>query len=198
MKRLLPLLGLIALFVHYTPAQCGEHCGTERWAVKTLSDSTVSNVNFTPKKKSVHWLVNATPPTGPKPESRRINGLEWVNYLVKAVLIGYKKENEDHDLHVVIADLRTGETMIVEFPDSACSGVCSSEHLSEIQQARLDFLNSAAVQERGAPTTTFKRLNKRVIVEVTGVGFWDFKHGQIGLAKNAIELHPVIFYKELP
>jgi hypothetical protein len=26
------------------------------------------------------------------------------------------------------------------------------------------------------------------------VGFWDFNHGQTGVATNAIELHPVTFF----
>jgi hypothetical protein len=30
------------------------------------------------------------------------------------------------------------------------------------------------------------------LVEVTGVGFFDFEHGQNGVAPNAIELHPVL------
>ena len=27
---------------------------------------------------------------------------------------------------------------------------------------------------------------------VVGVQFWDFKHGQTGVAPNAIELHPIL------
>jgi hypothetical protein len=27
---------------------------------------------------------------------------------------------------------------------------------------------------------------------VVGVAFWDFKHGQTGVAPNAIELHPIL------
>ncbi len=29
---------------------------------------------------------------------------------------------------------------------------------------------------------------------VTGVAFWDFRHGQTGVAPNAIELHPVLAF----
>jgi hypothetical protein len=31
-----------------------------------------------------------------------------------------------------------------------------------------------------------------VPVTVTGVGFFDYQHGQDGVAPNAIELHPVL------
>jgi len=30
---------------------------------------------------------------------------------------------------------------------------------------------------------------------VTGVAFFDFKHGQTGVAPNAIELHPVLAFR---
>src|SRR5438874_8825121 len=40
------------------------------------------------------------------------------------------------------------------------------------------------------PTRFWHRVHVRVYV--TGVGFFDFKHGQSGVAPNAIELHPVL------
>jgi len=87
--------------------------------------------------------------------------------------------------------------MIVEFKDPSCSGVCSSPRLAEMEEGREEFLNSPAVIERGKPTSTYKKLKKRVLVELIGIGFWDFIHGQIGVAKNGLELHPVISFKEL-
>jgi hypothetical protein len=40
------------------------------------------------------------------------------------------------------------------------------------------------------PTGTF--VNLKGMVTMTGVGFWDIKHRQTGVAPNAIELHPVL------
>jgi hypothetical protein len=40
------------------------------------------------------------------------------------------------------------------------------------------------------PTAFWQR--PRIRVHVVGVGFWDYKHGQSGVAPNAIELHPVL------
>jgi len=37
----------------------------------------------------------------------------------------------------------------------------------------------------------------RPLVWITGVGFFDYLHGQRGVAPNGIELHPV-FYVEFP
>jgi hypothetical protein len=31
-----------------------------------------------------------------------------------------------------------------------------------------------------------------ILLRVTGVGFFDYDHGQIGAAPNVIELHPVL------
>jgi hypothetical protein len=195
MKKLFLLAMFFGFLQTNIAAQCGVKCGVERWAIKTLSDTTVTNVVFKPKRKTVHWLVNAEPPAS-TPNTKRVPGLEWINFRVKAVLVGYKLE-DDHDFHVVIRDLQTNETMIVEFPSSDCKGVCSSQYVADIVKARNDFLNSAAVQEKGAPSTSYKKLTKRVIVEVIGIGFWDRLHGQTGVAKNGLELHPVIWYREV-
>lgn len=164
--------------------------------MKTLSDATVTNINFTPRRKTVHWLVNQAPPTT-KPKTTRVNGLEWINFRVKAVLVGYKLSADDNDYHVVLKDLVTAETMIVEFKDPACSSVCSSRYLEDMRDARESFRTSPAVTKKGKVTSKFKRPEGRVIVEVIGVGFWDHIHGQTGVAKNGIELHPVIWFRQI-
>jgi plastocyanin len=41
-----------------------------------------------------------------------------------------------------------------------------------------------------APSETFASLNGTATIR--GVGFFDFKHGQRGVAPNGIELHPVL------
>lgn len=92
-----------------------------------------------------------------------------INFRVKAILVGYKKSPDDNDFHVVIKDLQTSDTMIVEFKDPICSGVCDSPFVTDMQKGRDDFLNSAPVQEKGKPTDKFKKLDKRVIVELIGV-----------------------------
>ena len=46
-------------------------------------------------------------------------------------------------------------------------------------QKLMDYLNSA-------------RSVARPLVRITGVGFFDYLHGQRGVAPNGIELHPVL------
>jgi hypothetical protein len=72
--------------------------------------------------------------------------------------------------------------MIGELPDPTCVGA-SSPLRSSIRKSRGEF------DARYAATGSFKTAN----VPVTGVGFFDFNHGQTGVAApNAIELHAVL------
>src|SRR6185312_400080 len=67
--------------------------------------------------------------------------------------------------------------------DPGCVG-SSSPFLSGIRNARSQFDAKFTV------TTSFKTTN--MAVTVTGVGFFDFLHGQTGVAPNGIELHAVL------
>lgn len=167
-------------------APCGPHCGTERWSVKTLSDSDAGKVDVTNRiQQTVHDLV-LLPAPSQLPIDSRIAPTETTTFGVQARLVGFKKET-DRDFHIVIADSQTNETMIVEIPDPQCDGVCSSQAKGLISQAHQTF-----VHQCGIPTLQFKKLTSPLLIRVTGIGFFDFKHGQTGVAKNAIELHPVL------
>ncbi|MDQ1647584.1 MAG: hypothetical protein QOJ50_3768 [Cryptosporangiaceae bacterium] len=102
-------------------------------------------------------------------------------YQLHATLTQYKLE-ADSDYHLVLADA-AGRTMISEIPDPACVGP-GSPLASSITKARSEF------DARYTPTTSFKTAN--VPVTVTGVGYFDFLHGQTGVAPNGIELHSVL------
>jgi hypothetical protein len=76
-----------------------------------------------------------------------------------------------------------GNTMILEIPLPACVGV-GSPFAGGVALARSEFNSHLTA------TTSFKTAN--IPVRVTGVGFFDFLHGQTGVAPNGIELHPVL------
>jgi hypothetical protein len=80
--------------------------------------------------------------------------------------------------------------MIVEFPDTSCNGANSSPKKSQMGSARW-ALTKACSQAPG-PSSDFADL--KGTATVTGVGFYDVKHGtpQTGVAPNNIELHPVL------
>jgi len=103
-----------------------------------------------------------------------------VNTKAIAKLLRVKQE-ADSDYHLVLSDTG-GRTMIAEIPSPSCIG--SSPFLPSIRYVRSKF--SAAYH----PSESWRRLN--VTVHVTGVGFFDFIHGQSGVAPNGIELHPAV------
>ncbi|MFZ0212423.1 MAG: hypothetical protein WBE20_15100 [Candidatus Acidiferrales bacterium] len=165
---------------------CGIHCGTERWAVKTLSDPDSATVNFSPRPTTVAWLT-AQPAPQILPEDSRVAPLEFQAFTVRGRLVGVKEE-DDRDFHILLADVDDpSSTMIAEIPSDECSGACSSRYATSFEDARRQ------IESRfGMPTDRFIDVRDDVIVDVTGIAFFDFFHRQRGVAPNAIELHPVL------
>ncbi len=162
----------------------GQTCGVERWAVKTLSDSRVGRVNFRPRRTTVNAL-RAKPAPGVGTDTPRIRGVETTTYKLRARLIEFAAE-DDRDIHLVIsAPGDPSKTMIVEFPDPTCPGARSSPKRKKMGQAR-----AAMTRACGRASSSFHDLAG--FATIRGVGFFDLKHGQNGVAPNAIELHPVL------
>jgi hypothetical protein len=175
------------LTVHTGPAHAASHadrvtaCGVERWRVKVGLDPDARLVkqNVVVPTTIVH-LRSLRPPVT-LPRLRRVRPVETTVWAVDGVLLRYKVE-EDSDVHVVLADTG-GRTMIVELAAPQCVG-SSSPFLPAIRAVRRAFV------ARFHPTAYWQR--PRIRVHVVGVGFFDYKHGQSGVAPNAIELHPVV------
>jgi len=199
----LALLALVTAFLLYRQYQqgqrpafgphiqnnitCGVHCGTERWLVKTLSDADVAGINFSPRPATVTWLTSQPAPS-PLPADSRLAPLELQAFTVRAQLVAIKEES-DRDFHLILADpANPSTTMLAEIPSSECSGACSSQYASSFESAR------TALESRFGmpPTTAFQNVPGTIIVDVTGIAFFDFFHSQRGVAPNAIELHPVL------
>lgn len=174
-------------------AACGTHCGTERWAIKTLTDAqSATAINATPQQSSVSALV-ALPAPSKLPQTTRIAPTETQQFTVQALLIAWKEESAptgDRDFHLVLADPADhGKTMIAEVPSPTCASACASARVAAFGAARQVLTNELGP----APaTTSVTLLNPPRKVELTGVGFFDFDHKQDGLAPNCIELHPVL------
>jgi hypothetical protein len=164
-----------------TPNASSGNCGVERWSVKTGTDADVSLVNLNnPVTQTISYLDSLTAPST-LPANNRIQPTETTLFVVDATLVEYKLET-DSDYHLVLKDAQ-GNTMIAEIPDPACVG-SGSPFAAGIQNARSEF------DGRYTVTTSFQTAN--IPVEVRGVGFFDFNHGQTGVAPNAIELHAVL------
>ncbi len=160
-------------------------CGQERWPVKTMSDSMASQVDLTPIDTTVSDLTSLRAPKA-LPQNGRVVPTELNTYRLTARLVEAKLE-ADNDVHLVIADPKnTNDTMIVEIPSPACPAVSKSRVQQQISTVRQEFVGRFGTP----PTTHFEHISGTA--RITGIGFFDFQHGQTGVAPNAIELHPVI------
>jgi hypothetical protein len=156
-------------------------CGVERWSVKTGTDPDVGKINLQSTTPTTIATMVAIPAPANLPANNRVSPVETTVYQIHATLSEYKLE-ADSDYHLILVD-GSGHTMIAEIPDPACVG-SSSPLKTSIQKARAEF------DAKYSPTGSFQTAN--VPVTVTGVGFFDYLHGQTGVAPNGIELHAVL------
>lgn len=200
------LAGIVAFLSTSTEGATSAECGKERWAVKTLTDTTTNPgaadvdvahpVTFTVEKlrrlNDKGKVSNGNPPKDLKKSTPRIAPVETTVYKVPALLMSMKRE-DDKDIHLVIADPKIGGSMIVEFPDASCTIGASEARRTEMQTA----LQALATACDGVPgLTSTKVVTLRGKATFSGVGFFDLIHGQGGVATNGIELHPVVGFTE--
>jgi uncharacterized membrane protein len=178
LRRSCLLLVVILLVV---PSALFAQCGVERWSVKTGTDADVSKVNLNAPTNTTITAMRAFTAPNPIPPNNRITGPETTLWVINATLTLFKLES-DSDYHLVIQDA-SGNTMITEIPSPTCVG-SGSPFLAGITNARSEF------DAKFTATTSFQTAN--IPVKVTGVGMFDFLHGQTGVAPNGIELHAVL------
>jgi hypothetical protein len=149
-------------------------CGYDRWPVKILSDKDRQNVNFTPVETTIARFATIPIHEIPYPRDRRIAPEELKVYKLRGTLIEVRPE-KDSDLHLILADLGKPDVrMIVEIPAPGCAEGTGREE----------------AYRRARETLTGIPIGS--VIEVVGVGFFDFLHDTKGGAKNGIELHPVL------
>jgi hypothetical protein len=145
-------------------------CGVERWTVKTLQDRPKL---LPARKTTIHFLITRPAPSH-LPDTRL--PFEHHVYTVIAAVVFIRPE-ADSDLHVVLQ--QGGNHMIAEAPSPSCD-----RHATPVRRRQMRIARSHV------------RLCARA--RVTGVAFFDFDHGQTGVAPNAIELHPILSFACLP
>ena len=84
------------------------------------------------------------------------------------------RPEDDSDLHVVLQ--QGGNHMISEAPSPSCDRHATPVRRRQMRAAR-------------------NRVRLCARARVTGVAFFDFDHGQTGVAPNAIELHPILGFR---
>jgi hypothetical protein len=155
-----------ALGAASSPAGSNEACGVERWTVKTLQDRP----RLLPARKTTIRFLSTRPAPSHLPDTRL--PFEHHVYTVTAAVVLDRPE-DDSDLHVVLQ--HGGDHMIAEAPSPSCDSHATARRRRQMRVAR-----------------SHVRLCARA--RVTGVAFFDFDHGQTGVAPNALELHPILHF----
>jgi hypothetical protein len=141
--------------------------------VKTGADPDWLAVDTIPIPITVLELTRVPRPAGDFPSARRVRPIEVQTFLLRARLARVIAE-DDRDIHLVLRDLEDdNSTVVAEIPDSACTA-------NAPLGAKFVGVRSAL---RGVP--------RDGLIEIVGVGFFDFLHGQSGMSANGIEIHPV-------
>jgi hypothetical protein len=156
-------------------------CGVERWSIKVGNDSQAPSINLGSYVSSTIYNFHQSTRPASLPSNSRVSPRETTQYQLSGTLKKYKRES-DSDYHLVIQD-GAGRTMIIELPNINCVGG-GSPFRTGISNARAQF------DAKLTATSTMK--NVTAPVTIRGIGFWDFLHGQTGVAPNGIEVHPVL------
>ena len=168
--------------------QTGDNCGTYRWSVKTLTDSDGDSVFKS--EAIITTIENLINENRNAPNHERDNSFRYDDekrkVKIEATIIQIKLE-KDNDFHIV---LKSGSnTMVGEVPDGDCGTFMNHPELKKY----FNDLRTKIVDAIGfTPTSSFKKVNKNVIVE--GIPFWDemeAAHKPKGSTTNQHELHPI-------
>jgi hypothetical protein len=157
-------------------------CGVERWPVKTLTDPAARTVNLVARPATVAGMNALPAPKLPSNNTTRLPS-ERQAYRITATLVKYKLE-ADQDVHIVLAG--GGKTMIAEMPSVNCDAGARARYAMLVARRRLETRYGRASDRW---TYVYQRAT------ATGMRFFDFNHGQSGIADNAVELHPVFGFK---
>jgi hypothetical protein len=144
-------------------------------------------VNYHPVNSSVGFLRALDAPqivssdTPRYPDSPEVRTYKIKVDLIKAIV------EDDRDIHLVVsAPGHQFRTMITELPDTGCKGAAGSLKKSQLASARLAVLRDCG----SISSSEFTKLKGSATI--TGVGYFDAIHGQLGVSPNGIELHPVL------
>ncbi len=159
-------------------ASTARACGVELWSLKTLSDPQRKLVNLHPRNTTVP-AIDALPMPHPTPATRSTN-FERQVWRVSAQVVQFKLEG-DSDIHLIL--FGQAKYMIAEMPLASCLPKTTRDRKA-IVAARARFVSRC-----GQPSPTWQSLG--AVGYISGVGFWDFPHGQSGAGQNYAELHPV-------
>ena len=142
-------------------------CGVERWAVKTLQDRPRL---LRARRTTLAHLVSL-----PRPAHLPQTRLPFERHVFSVTAaVTLDRREVDQDLHLVLFQVGKDAHMIAEAPNApTCTPRATAYRKRQMRAAR----HAARICGRA---------------RITGVAFFDFLHGQTGVAPNGIELHPIL------
>ena len=202
--RLYSLLAIIGLTAapQLLRGQCG---GEERWPVKVGSDSRASQLNSNPVVIDLHSISTLARPELPADNQTRLDQ-ETTIYVLDGRLRKFKPETGktgDGDYHLVITDdtlqfsaggsgQASPHSVIAEIVNPECvAGRAGDLPTPSFFQGQLEAVR-AKFEEQFPNITGGWNDAGGMPVRITGVGFYDRPHGQVGRAVNGIEIHPIL------
>lgn len=159
-------------------------CAVNRSQIKSLRDSDARRIRFDTVTTTTITALNAVPSHCGPARNHRVHDEEFRVYQVVGRIVRVKQER-DHDIHMVLEDpANPSERLVVESDDPDWRDNRASPYRVQLAAARhmLDDLM------KGAPD----HWEHGMQVRVTGVGFFDMAHFQIGRSRSCIELHPML------
>ena len=186
---------LITLLLGFGSTGCSQEQSKEckgffRWDVKTLTDKQgIDLLSEVPADSTISQLVSVKPPVRMfvlSKQDGRLPRFVSEKHLVKVIAYIEKMNIQaDQDFHIVLRSPDSKASMIGEVPDPNCP------YLSEFPVLRERF-RTARIQGDSV-WQQLKDTKKPVLVEVTGVPFWDAPHFWIrGSSKRGREIHPIL------
>ena len=146
--------------------------------LKTLSDPRRNLIYFRPRPTTI-IAINKREMPHPTP-TVRARGYERRVWRVVAQITDYRLD-ADGNIRLILFD--ENAYMIAGMPAPRCLPP-STRDRERILDARTLFETRC-----GPANAEWKKLG--AVVHIDGVGFWNFRHGQRGHARNYAELHPV-------
>jgi hypothetical protein len=152
--------------------------------VKTGTDDDAASVDLTPRQGSVASLAGLRAPQHPNSrKATRFAPTELQVFSVSGTITLVRLEG-DQDYHIELEDGR--RTMIVESSMPSCAR-------GSLFEQQITAVRDKIEQKLGGPfLSKGESAHPGWNVTVTGIAFFDVKHGQTGVAPNAIELHPLL------
>jgi hypothetical protein len=151
-------------------------CGEYRVTQKTLRDNP--KLIALKNESKIKDLGNL-----PRVKDKDRGELERRVYRISGFLKAYKLE-ADGDIHMVIEDSE-GNTLVAEIVQPEC--MRNPKWISWAEDV------SSTFYKHYTPRKRLKVVNPPRQIDLEGVGFFDKRHNQAGMAPNGFELHPVTY-----